>query len=290
MVGDILRLIVFAHNAALDHVVTSHEETTLESKLTFAVSLWESQVLNFLTWLNNISPACKATICSHFPIAFRLAKCIYRQRTIMREKVVDEMKTFSHCPFYYCVIKTQAQNRLRQIYLLMKITRRFEVKYSYLSLLSPVQNSVTGLTLPYGPRGSHNDIANWLPLEGTFKRDKEASMPPFRLHCPRRCKSAFPESKEQQSSRALCVQKAAGSQDIVRKLASADSGGLLQPSQASELTWAAGGRLAGLNLWARSWIPPAGSAQNKSGVTTYQAPHHQLCTYLFHRHCGLPTL
>lgn len=49
MVGDILRLIVFVHNAALDHVVTSHEETKLESKLTFAVSLWESQVLNFLT-------------------------------------------------------------------------------------------------------------------------------------------------------------------------------------------------------------------------------------------------
>ena len=78
----------------------------------------------------------------------------------MRKKVVDEMKSFSHCPFYYCVIKTQAQNRLRQIYLLMKITRRFEVKYSYLSLLSPVQNSVTGLTLPHGPRASHNGIAD----------------------------------------------------------------------------------------------------------------------------------
>ena len=49
MVGDILRLIVFVHNSALDHVVTSHEETKMESKLTFAVSLWESQVLNFLT-------------------------------------------------------------------------------------------------------------------------------------------------------------------------------------------------------------------------------------------------
>lgn len=49
MVGGILRLIVFVHNSALDHVVPSHEETTLESKLTFAVSLWESQVLNFLT-------------------------------------------------------------------------------------------------------------------------------------------------------------------------------------------------------------------------------------------------
>ena len=78
----------------------------------------------------------------------------------MRKKVVDEMESFSHCPFYYCVIKTQAQNRLRQIYLLMKITRRFEVKYSYLSLLSPVQNSVTRLTLPYGPRASHNGIAD----------------------------------------------------------------------------------------------------------------------------------
>lgn len=56
MVGDILLLIAFPHNAALDHVVTSHEETQMENKLTLAVfsevnkaTLWESLILNFLT-------------------------------------------------------------------------------------------------------------------------------------------------------------------------------------------------------------------------------------------------
>lgn len=37
IVGDILPLTVFSHNAALDHVVTSHEETQMENKLTSAV-------------------------------------------------------------------------------------------------------------------------------------------------------------------------------------------------------------------------------------------------------------
>lgn len=37
MVGDILLLIVFSHYAAFDHVVTSHEETQVESTFTFAV-------------------------------------------------------------------------------------------------------------------------------------------------------------------------------------------------------------------------------------------------------------
>lgn len=120
MVGDILLLIVFLHNAALDHVVTSHEETQMENKLTFAVfskmkkeALWESLISNFLTRLSNISLGCKATTCYTLPIAFRLAKCIYRLRTSGRKNVADEIKSFSHCPFYYCVIKTQAQNRLR---------------------------------------------------------------------------------------------------------------------------------------------------------------------------------
>lgn len=113
------------------------------------------------------------------------------------------MKSFSHCPFDYCVRKIQAQNRLRQIYLLMKITKRFEVKYSYLFLTSPAQDPFAVLTLQYGPRGNYNDIVDRLLSEGTFKRDNEASMPPFRLHCPRLCMSAFLENKRQESSRAL---------------------------------------------------------------------------------------
>lgn len=125
----------------------------------------------------------------------------------------------------------------------MKITRRFEVKYSYLFLLSPVHDSFTGLTLQYGPRGSHNDIVDWLPSEGTFKRDNEASMPPFRLHCPRRCKSAFPESKGRQSSRALCI---AESSSLSGHCQEAGLGRLWRPSAAltdSELTYPAGGKL-----------------------------------------------
>lgn len=113
------------------------------------------------------------------------------------------MKSFSHCPFYYCVMKTQAQNRLRQIYLLMKIAKRFEVKYSYLFLMSPAQDPFAMLTLQYGRRGNYNDIVDRLLSEGTFKRDNEASMPPFRQHCPRLCVSAFLENKRQESSRAL---------------------------------------------------------------------------------------
>ena len=77
MVGDILLLIVFSHNAALDHVVTSHEGTQMENKLTFAVfsemnkkSLWESWILNFLSRLSNISPACKPTTC------YTLSNCL----------------------------------------------------------------------------------------------------------------------------------------------------------------------------------------------------------------------
>ena len=37
IVGDILPLTVFSHTAALDQVVTSHEKTQMESKLTSAV-------------------------------------------------------------------------------------------------------------------------------------------------------------------------------------------------------------------------------------------------------------
>lgn len=77
MVGDILLLIVFSHNAALDHVVTSHEGTQMENKLTFAVfsemnkkSLWESWILNFLSRLSNISPAYKPTTC------YTLSNCL----------------------------------------------------------------------------------------------------------------------------------------------------------------------------------------------------------------------
>lgn len=67
------------------------------------------------------------------------------------------MKSFSHCPFYFCVIKTKAQNRLRWIYLLMKIAGRFEVKYSYLLLMSAAQDSFTELTLVSSPGGSYSD-------------------------------------------------------------------------------------------------------------------------------------
>lgn len=84
----------------------------------------------------------------------------------------------------------------------MKITRRLEVKYSYLFLLSPEQDSFAGLTLHYSPRGSYNDIVDWLPLEETLKRDNGASMPPFRLRGLGLCGSAFPESKGRKSSGA----------------------------------------------------------------------------------------
>lgn len=100
----------------------------------------------------------------------------------------------------------------------MKIARRFEVKYSYLFLTSPSQGSFAVLTLQSGPRGSYNEIVDWLPSEGTFKRDNEARMLPFRLHCPRLCLSAFLESEVQ----GHCVQQTgASSQDIVSRLASA---------------------------------------------------------------------
>lgn len=109
-------------------------------------------------------------------------------------------EAFSHCPFYYCGIKKKGSKRLRYMYLLMRIARRFEVKYSYLSLGSPVQDSFAILTLQHGPRGSFNRLMDWLPSEGTFKSDNEASMPPFRRHCARLYMSAFLESKRQKSS------------------------------------------------------------------------------------------
>lgn len=37
IVGDILPLILFSHSGALDHVVTSHEETQMENKVILAV-------------------------------------------------------------------------------------------------------------------------------------------------------------------------------------------------------------------------------------------------------------
>lgn len=65
-VGDILPLILFSHNAALARV-PSQEETETGRLGCLLLSSQKrprkSQMLNFLTCLDNISPDCKATIC-----------------------------------------------------------------------------------------------------------------------------------------------------------------------------------------------------------------------------------
>lgn len=86
----------------------------------------------------------------------------------------------------------------------MKIAGRLEVKYSYLFLTSLEQDSFAVLTSQYSPRGNYNDIVDWLPSAGTFKRDNEASMPPFWLHCPGLCMSALPRAKGIQVQEQLC--------------------------------------------------------------------------------------
>lgn len=120
MVGDILLLMCF-HTMLLLIMLSLHmkgprwriswlllSSQKWTKKLSGRVGSW----IFYLDWAIFRLPA-NLPHATRFPIAFRLAKCIYRLRTSSWKSVVDKIKSFSHCPFYYCVIKTQAQNRLR---------------------------------------------------------------------------------------------------------------------------------------------------------------------------------